>query len=112
MDSETYDGEMVGRPSARVADRPHAVETRYPHSALPSAAPRASARLTAGSAPLPSTGRLRAALLIVFAIVALSAFAAIGWMQYQANDSSPDPQIEISAPDRSVPALADAAGGD
>jgi hypothetical protein len=112
MNSETYDGEMVvGRqPSHAGSDRCPTRETRYPHSAMPSARTASSSARSANAA-IPSTGRLRAGLLIVFAIIALSAFAAIGWMQYQSDGGSHDPQIEISAPDRSVPALADAAGG-
>jgi len=113
MDSKTFDGEMLGqRQGAEIGfDRPLTVETRYPHSALP-ATTAAAKRAASGVSPVPSnsTGRMRAALLIVFAIVALSAFAAIGWMQYQANDGRDDPKIEIGTPDRSVPALADSSG--
>jgi len=55
-------------------------------------------------------GRARAAMLIIIAVVALSATAAIGWMQYQSSADRQDPQYEITQPSRSVPALADSAG--
>lgn len=58
-----------------------------------------------------TSGRARAAMLIVIAVVALSAIAAIGWMQYQSSADRQDPQYEITQPSRSVPALADSAGG-
>lgn len=114
MDSDTYHGDLVARrPDRAGADRPHAIETRYPHAAMPAAdgRPRGERYDYAAAAPSGSTGRVRAVLLIVFAVVALSAFAAIGWMQYQANDGLQDPHIEIGSPDRSVPAMADVAGG-
>ena len=107
MDSETYrqpaaQRRSPGQQRARLAD------TRYPYLASGAtdgvtATRDRQAGIQRGS---EKEGRVRAAVLIMFAVVALSAIAAIGWMQYQSS-AAEDPQYEISEPDHSVPALAD-----
>jgi hypothetical protein len=115
MDSQTY-----RRPSADQkrsgGERHRFADTRYPHfahgtgegafetnEAQPSATSRSGER-----GGHQAGGLVRTAMLIVIAVVALSAIAAIGWMQYQSRGAE-DPQYEISEPDRSVPALASTA---
>ena len=114
MDSETYRRPAADQKWSAGGVRHRLPDTRYPHrfnSGADSAfEPYGIPAARSGETGSPETGgRVRTAMLIVFAVVALSAIAAIGWMQYQSRDSE-DPQFEISEPDRSVPALAKAAG--
>lgn len=114
MDSETYRRPAADQKRSPGAGRHRLPDTRYPHFA-PGAGDAVYNNHESSTAHVPravdvgsyETGGLaRTAMLIVFAVVALSAIAAIGWMQYQSRERE-DPQIEISEPDRSVPALAD-----
>jgi hypothetical protein len=59
----------------------------------------------------PSGDRLHAAVLIAIAVAALSAIAAVGWLQYQSDASLQHSHYEISVFDLSVPTLADTSGG-
>lgn len=110
IDSDTYRRPTAEARRTAPAERHRLPDTRYPHGArfvLDSAdnddgfTPRYHANA--------GTGRLRAAMLIVIAVVALSAIAAIGWMQYQSGTEERVPHFEISEPERLVPADADAA---
>ncbi len=110
MDSDTYRRTPTDQKRSGGGDRHRFADTRYPHFAHGAADGAYEQRdaMTARSAEHGGhqTGGLwRTAMLIVFAVVALSAIAAIGWMQYQSREAE-DPQFEISEPDRSVPALA------
>jgi len=116
--SNTFDAADVRRP-ARSADTDGrgAVGSRSPRSPLPAPAPAARHAEPRHDVPQDhqpdlspdhpahhaSGDRTRAALLIVFAVIALSAFAAIGWLQYQARGDRADPQFEISAPVPAAP---------
>lgn len=114
MDSETYRRPAVDQKRSAGGGRHRLPDTRYPHSASGAALStydpydsRTARSRDGGSGQ--TGGRLRTAMLIGFAVVALSAIAAIGWMQYQSRERE-DPHFEISEPDRSVPALAKTAG--
>lgn len=113
MDSETYGRSPVERmrSGGAVRQRVAAAHRPAPLGAEEDIAMRRSAadRVRAMANDGATSGRLRAAALIVIAVVALSAIAATGWMQYQSRTHTDDPQIEIAAPDASVPALADSA---
>lgn len=123
MDSDTYRRPAADQKRSVGGARHRLPDTRYPHFAHGADdgthGPTGSHGPIAGShgavsarrddlAGTRTGGRLRTAMLIVFAVVALSAIAAVGWMQYQSRERE-DPQFEISEPDRSVPALAKSA---
>jgi len=122
MDSDTYRRPAADPKRSAGGARYRLPDTRYPHfahGADDGTHGSTGSRAIAGShgailarrddlAGARTGGRLRTAMLIVFAVVALSAIAAIGWMQYQSRERE-DPQFEISEPDRSVPALAKSA---
>lgn len=74
------------------------------------ASPAATDPASSGPAA-PSGDRLHAAVLIAIAVVALSAIAAVGWLQYQSDASLQHSQHEISVFDLSVRTLADTSGG-
>lgn len=118
MDSETYRQPAADARRAVHGGRHRLPDTRYPYRALGSQALDHGPAWIAEGEVLGlerinlrsrTSGRLRAAMLIVIAVVALSAIAAIGWMQYQKDADRQDPRYEISEPSRSVPALADSA---
>jgi hypothetical protein len=107
MDSETYRRPAADPRRMTPGERHRLPDTRYPNGARFALD---SAGNDDGYSPAypghDASGRLRAAMLIVIAVVALSAIAAIGWLQYQ-SDTDSVPHFEISEPDRSLPADAD-----
>ena len=115
MDSDTYRRRAADQTRSG-GERHRFTDTRYPHFAHGATDGAHNAQESRASVAVRSSerggqesgGLLRTAMLIVFAVVALSAIAAIGWMQYQSRETE-DPHYEISEPDRSVPALADTA---
>ena len=125
MDSETYRHSAAEPRRPAKAERSRLPDMRYPYRAQETQHPHPSATFEREQAWIAegdamglgrayqasrTGGRARAAMLIVIAVVALSAFAAIGWLQYQSSTDREDPQYEITQPSRSVPALADSAG--
>ncbi len=110
MDSETYRRPAADQRRSAPGERNPFADTRYPHGAhfRLDGADNDDAFRPAYRAE-DATGRLRAAALIVIAVVALSAIAAIGWLQYQSDTDDRVPHFEISEPDRSVPAGVDGA---
>ena len=109
MDSDTIRRSAVDQARSG-SDRHRLADTRYPHFAHggADAVGDVSGRYLGVPAASQSGGRLRTAVLIVIAVVALSSIAAIGWLQYQSHERQ-DPLFQISEPDRSVPALAETA---
>ena len=106
LNSNTYDAvDLRHPPRGGEADRRSAVGSRYPHSPLPASAhaDRHGEFRHEQASHQATSDRARAALLITFAVIALSAFAAIGWLQYQAQGERSDPQFEVSAPPPSAP---------
>lgn len=110
----TLDSDISRRPAQRErgisGDHYRLPDTRYPNAPAWSSAGADNDDLTLGQRRPQSTGRLRAAMLIIIAVVALSAIATIGWLQYQSDAGPQDRQFQLSEPDRSVPAEVAAPG--
>jgi hypothetical protein len=110
MDSQTYRRPTADQRRSASGEHHRLADTRYPHGAhfsLDSADNDDVFRPAYRGED--ATDRVRAAMLIVIAVVALSAIAAIGWLQYQSDADDRVPHFEISEPDRSVPADVDGA---